>query len=1208
MGKKGAKRKTRWRTLSIGTPPGEEDEEEGSRNGYLIKSGHESGRSERNGYGPPWLKSRHGSAGSSGSGNSNGQASHAGSTTSGYASGGSRSRRTCSDGHDSPTQQQQQQQHNQQRIVFNEDEYTRITTPRQDMLFKKGYLGQKKQWTPSNASMSATPSTTESQSASHSTADGSEAAEDQQLLDSGGVPAEYAPQLMEAVPPGPAQLSYGTYYDHTSGYFYEYPMMLVGPALPDEMGQPNMLAAMPCAPVPLRPIEWVNPAFVPKLASQQYCYMDYQGVPPTDCAGLVDAQGLPICSPDSLIPTTNGLSNEASLTGGSASVSASASASGSIADEPLANNKATLPATQVQENQPDQDLSLEQEELMQEVEGDEDEEKPTETEEPLEEAPMDGLEYPEAAAAPYVETLPPQPVHLAHMMPPPMGHQPAYLYPGQYMFGPPVVNVNGVTIQSGPMLRCNDMLASTAAVACAKRRKKKRKRKQKRPHALGNTEDEDEEDYSSEGENGLPSPRVSLSAAPTTTGSLSNRPLNPECQEFHLRSDLANSTPESFSDSCGTSSIAVTMTTTTSESNGEAAPEEDCNSPAVTLNNHQHHADNEEATTRLTDEPAETAADVHSKDLENGMDHKLPNGCDEEEKTEKQEEEEEAMKSSRMSNGGITTQPRRKYSAKALKFVREPTPGPDLDDETNNHEEAQRDVAVDELTLVLSRTTIIEAQASQNDADLDISRSRADEESPTPIASESCCDEMKNHETTTKTTTTTLTGTITAADEDSGFESQSKHGYSDRPITDAVNEWLKRANSPDLFITSSATSDEDEEDDEDASISNEPSKNLQGNPMPALSANGAGAEKREASRGRVAETGESSTGSSNDEAVRSGGPSLKGSRNVRGARRKGAKSHRRNQESQFLKLDTQQNKLDKAQEQAQVSVETSKAPPGKALEGICDSAEKDRDVGMRVAENSRINVRRLQELANSTVIRKAPEEACKEICVGDVQAVKTFEKGEIVVSMDGELLLVASELREKDAARRNSDSTLEDEHRNSLGSIEEPDVLECWEAETVEPVMSPKKTLDADENDEDDLLVTKDNGPDGMEHVQRYYRLQADSSVSSVEDETRDNLVINDNFDASRSKTVPNTPDPMTDSISSIEDIPVIVPVEDELKSITDYHSKLPIDEAFEVYESCYTGKPLNFTSIDPKFDKSPFMSRDGEGPIPCKAVCCNIQ
>ena len=44
----------------------------------------------------------------------------------------------------------------------------------------------------------------------------------------------------------------------------------------------------------------------------------------------------------------------------------------------------------------------------------------------------------------------------------------------------------GVTMQSGPILRCSDMVASTAAAAaaCAKRRKKKKKRKQKRPHAL----------------------------------------------------------------------------------------------------------------------------------------------------------------------------------------------------------------------------------------------------------------------------------------------------------------------------------------------------------------------------------------------------------------------------------------------------------------------------------------------------------------------------------------------------------------------------------------------------------------------------------------------------------------------------------------------------------------------------------------------------
>lgn len=57
----------------------------------------------------------------------------------------------------------------QPKIVFNEEEYTRVTTPRQDILFKKSYLLQKKPWA-ENASTSATPSTTESQSASHSTA------------------------------------------------------------------------------------------------------------------------------------------------------------------------------------------------------------------------------------------------------------------------------------------------------------------------------------------------------------------------------------------------------------------------------------------------------------------------------------------------------------------------------------------------------------------------------------------------------------------------------------------------------------------------------------------------------------------------------------------------------------------------------------------------------------------------------------------------------------------------------------------------------------------------------------------------------------------------------------------------------------------------------------------------------------------------------
>lgn len=73
-----------------------------------------------------------------------------------------------------------------------------------------------------------------------------------------------------------AQLSYGTFYDHVGGYYYEYPVMLVGPAPMPAQVAPSVLAAVPCGSVPLRPIEWINPIFVPKIHGQQYCVMDYE--------------------------------------------------------------------------------------------------------------------------------------------------------------------------------------------------------------------------------------------------------------------------------------------------------------------------------------------------------------------------------------------------------------------------------------------------------------------------------------------------------------------------------------------------------------------------------------------------------------------------------------------------------------------------------------------------------------------------------------------------------------------------------------------------------------------------------------------------------------------------------------------------------------------------------------------------------------------
>lgn len=101
--------------------------------------------------------------------------------------------------------------------------------------------------------------------------DGSETTEDQQLLDRDCGTGEYPPVMDSS-----AQLGYGTFYDHMGGYYYEYPVMLVGPAPMQSQVAPSVLAAVPCAPVPLRPIEWINPTYVPKLPDQPYCIMNYE--------------------------------------------------------------------------------------------------------------------------------------------------------------------------------------------------------------------------------------------------------------------------------------------------------------------------------------------------------------------------------------------------------------------------------------------------------------------------------------------------------------------------------------------------------------------------------------------------------------------------------------------------------------------------------------------------------------------------------------------------------------------------------------------------------------------------------------------------------------------------------------------------------------------------------------------------------------------
>ncbi|XP_075229958.1 uncharacterized protein LOC142329347 [Lycorma delicatula] len=124
------------------------------------------------------------------------------------------------------------------RVTFNEDEYTKITTPRQDVLFKKGYLGRRR-----------TNNTTDAQ----------------EIHSADSVESEYVPEEQ----PQFTYVSPTGYIDHT-GVFYvnsgTYELydpysgnvtVVVGPA-PQYPPQP-VLAAMPCQPVPLTPLEWFNP-------------------------------------------------------------------------------------------------------------------------------------------------------------------------------------------------------------------------------------------------------------------------------------------------------------------------------------------------------------------------------------------------------------------------------------------------------------------------------------------------------------------------------------------------------------------------------------------------------------------------------------------------------------------------------------------------------------------------------------------------------------------------------------------------------------------------------------------------------------------------------------------------------------------------------------------------------------------------------------
>lgn len=251
------------------------------------------------------------------------------------------------------------------------------------------------------------------------------------------------------------------------------------------------------------------------------------------------------------------------------------------------------------------------------------------------------------------------------------------------------------------------------------------------------------------------------------------------------------------------------------------------------------------------------------------------------------------------------------------------------------------------------------------------------------------------------------------------------------------------------------------------------------------------------------------------------------------------------------------------------------------------------------------------------------EETNEDITV----SVRTFEKGEIIVTEDGKLLPTSSyepvsstnqsnysatrAAAHADVINENVDtrnSSENDENNSAMiassVSIEEPDVLECWEAETVEPVITPRRILqspgvlcEGEATEEDNFEIEKAT----MEHIEKYYRLARDSAVSADEESSE----ISTSVISSKSRTVPNNPEKTIEHFCG-EEIPIIMP--DKNRDVVTEDGKIPIDEAFEVYESYYNGK-LPFLAFDSKlFNQRPLYSQHGEGPIPCRAVCCNIQ
>lgn len=191
----------------------------------------------------------------------------------------------------------------------------------------------------------------------------------------------------------------------------------------------------------------------------------FQTTHTSDCAALVDAQGVPLTMVETVqvataSPLTNGLqavdckTEQLGIQVNGSSVTSESppcceeyvQTAAEIQPQQFHPKNEILLAQQQQEVvQEQQPIEQPQVQVMQEQETTalsqehqyqqhQQQEEVLQTQEPV------VVEYSEVPAYP-VETLPPQPMHPHHVIPQSCGQ--TYVYPGQYMFGSPVVSVNG---------------------------------------------------------------------------------------------------------------------------------------------------------------------------------------------------------------------------------------------------------------------------------------------------------------------------------------------------------------------------------------------------------------------------------------------------------------------------------------------------------------------------------------------------------------------------------------------------------------------------------------------------------------------------------------------------------------------------------------------------------------------------------------------